>query len=210
MSDERRRYLLRQRLIALPGGSARTGAPDLDPDGLSDTLDGGGGQRPRGPVPLRIVRDWDEDARRNAYTQAEDAAALDPDAADFLLDCLRADPASGSESDASDGDSVNGEVGIYGSDGDDDALFGDPSPSGKRGGASRPKPFDPMRMLARVARYYRWSHLDIMRLPWRTFLGYVREADVMTQEEKADMDREMARGRSRYGSPAAAAGGRWE
>jgi hypothetical protein len=109
--------------------------------------------------------DWDEDARRAAWQQARDVALRDPDAAAVLMAHLDATSTSASRAHPS----------------------GDPrrAPAAERP-ASAPSatPFDPMRLFARIARFYGWTHAEIMATPWRTLLGYAREAEIMSSEDR--------------------------
>jgi hypothetical protein len=49
--------------------------------------------------------------------------------------------------------------------------------------------YDPMRLYARMARFYRFSNESMDHMHFPTFFGYVREADLMIAEEKAEIDR---------------------
>jgi hypothetical protein len=207
---------LRQRLTALPGGS------DGEPEELggsrpsrSDAARAGAGAG-AGSIPLHIVRRWDRDARVAAWEQAQAASERDPDAAAHLLDCLSADPADPSQAPAASRATTDDGTAPDWPDrrnwpdqpdwvADDAADDTPPSPP-LMVARSATTPFDPMRLLARVARYYRWSHQDILRTPWRTFLGYLREADIMSQEEKAAMDAELAKGRRESGGAGSGVG----
>ena len=123
------------------------------------------------------MRRWDTDARVGAWEEAQRAGERDPDAAAYLLACLRAD-ARGNGNGDGNGD---GDPDAADADTDDEALMPAPVASSAVAGG---KPFDPMRLLARVAKFYGFSHRELMRMPWRAFLGYAREADIMNQEEQ--------------------------
>lgn len=166
------RYTLRQRLIALPGGSESGTATSDSPDRPARPVRG-----VAGPTPLHIVRRWDSDARLAAWEQAQTASDRDPDAAAHLLACLSAD--SVHQADAPQVEQVEQVE-------PDTSRF------------SRRKPFDLMRLIAHVAKYYAFSDHDIMRLPWKRFLAYAREAEIMTEEENQRMQDEMARTRANY------------
>jgi hypothetical protein len=51
------------------------------------------------------------------------------------------------------------------------------------------EPYDPMRIYARMSKYYGWSHQDMEQMHFVTFFGYVREANEMSEEEKAEYER---------------------
>jgi hypothetical protein len=44
--------------------------------------------------------------------------------------------------------------------------------------------YDPIKLYARLAKYYGWSHKDIDLLHYATFFGYVRETQDLIDEEK--------------------------
>ena len=117
-------------------------------------------------MPLHIVRGWDTDARDGAWREAQRAGERDPDAAAYLIACLRADGDNDGDNDEADTETV-------------DAVSRQQSARLKA-----PKAFDPMRLIARYRKFYGGSHQHLMRMPWPTFLGYVREADIMNQEEQ--------------------------
>ncbi len=64
-------------------------------------------------------------------------------------------------------------------------------------------PFDPMRLYARMARYYRFSHQEMEQMHFVTFFGYLREAQIMNDEEKAENDRIRHQGSVQQHAPGA-------
>lgn len=57
----------------------------------------------------------------------------------------------------------------------------------KRGKPSRigiKEPYDPMKLYARMKKYYGMSHAEMNEMHYATFFGYVREAQVMQEEEE--------------------------
>lgn len=54
--------------------------------------------------------------------------------------------------------------------------------------------YDPMRLYARMAKFYGWSHNQIDAMHFVTFFGYVREAQIMLDEEKAAYNTPAANG----------------
>lgn len=56
--------------------------------------------------------------------------------------------------------------------------------------------YDPMRLYARMAKYYGWSHNQIDAMHFVTFFGYVREAQIMLDEEKATYTTPAANGQA--------------
>lgn len=64
------------------------------------------------------------------------------------------------------------------------------------------EPYDPMRIYARMAKYYGWTHEAMERMHFVTFFAYVREASVMNDEEKAEYERGVRRQQqSQQGTP---------
>ena len=62
----------------------------------------------------------------------------------------------------------------------------------KRGGIVQPigkEPYDPMKLYARMSKYYGWSHREMDNMHFPTFFGYVREAQIISDEEKAEYDK---------------------
>jgi hypothetical protein len=65
----------------------------------------------------------------------------------------------------------------------------------KRGKTTRlsgREPYDPMKLYARMKKYYGMSHAEMDSLHFATFFGYVREAQIMIDEEKAEYDKTRA------------------
>jgi hypothetical protein len=65
----------------------------------------------------------------------------------------------------------------------------------KRGKTTRlsgREPYDPMRLYARMKKYYGMSHAEMDSMHFATFFGYVREAQIMIDEEKAEYDKARA------------------
>ncbi|GAC1471399.1 MAG: hypothetical protein PVSMB5_20010 [Ktedonobacteraceae bacterium] len=50
-------------------------------------------------------------------------------------------------------------------------------------------PYDPMKLYARMAKYYGWSHESMEHMHFPTFFAYLREANEMIEEEKREYDR---------------------
>ena len=51
------------------------------------------------------------------------------------------------------------------------------------------EPYDPMKIYARMAKYYGWSHDQMERMHFVTFFAYVREASEMIEEERREYER---------------------
>lgn len=49
--------------------------------------------------------------------------------------------------------------------------------------------YDPMKLYAQMAKYYGWSHKEMDWMHFPTFFGYVREANLMIEKEKAEIAR---------------------
>lgn len=49
--------------------------------------------------------------------------------------------------------------------------------------------YDPMKIYARMAKYYGWSHESMEQMHFPTFFAYVREASAMIEEEKREYDK---------------------
>lgn len=56
------------------------------------------------------------------------------------------------------------------------------------------EPYDPMKLYARMKKYYGMSHAEMDSMHYATFFGYVREAQVMIDEEKAEYDKARQQG----------------
>lgn len=56
-------------------------------------------------------------------------------------------------------------------------------------GSPAREPYDPMRLYARMAKYYGWSHSEMEQMHFATFFAYAREANEMIEEEKREYDR---------------------
>ncbi len=108
--------------------------------------------------------EWDEEAIEQAYEQARTLDTCDPAAAKQL----RAQAHYAQQR-------KRGQVSS-----DETMLLG--------------KTYDPMRLYARMAKYYGFSHrtMDTMHIP--TFFGYVREASIMIDEEQAEIDKKNKAG----------------
>jgi hypothetical protein len=46
-----------------------------------------------------------------------------------------------------------------------------------------------MKLYARMAKFYGFPHDQMDRMHFRTFFGYVREANIMVEQEKAEYER---------------------
>lgn len=51
------------------------------------------------------------------------------------------------------------------------------------------EPYDPMKLYARMAKYYGWSHSEMEQMHFPTFFAYVREANEMMEDEKREYER---------------------
>lgn len=63
------------------------------------------------------------------------------------------------------------------------------------------EPYDPMKVYARVAKYYGWSHEAIDMMHFVTLFGYVREMHKMNEDEKAEYDRARRNGTQATAAP---------
>jgi hypothetical protein len=61
--------------------------------------------------------------------------------------------------------------------------------SGSATDRSGREPYDPVRIYARMAKYYGWSMRDMEQMHFPLFFAMVREASEMNEEEKAEYDR---------------------
>lgn len=61
--------------------------------------------------------------------------------------------------------------------------------TGQVPGASTREPYDPMKIYARMAKYYGWSFEQMQNMHFITFFAFVREASEMNEEEKREIER---------------------
>ena len=54
-------------------------------------------------------------------------------------------------------------------------------------GPSQPSGYDPMMLFARVARFYRFSDRDMDEMHYPRFFAYVRNANIMIEEDKRQL-----------------------
>lgn len=174
MSDERRRYNARQRQLA------NTSNP------TSDTTATRGNELP--PLATRyaiVAPDWDEEAIEEARQQA--ALLLDMNANDqtALLMLEKARLAEIALSADEDTDTDTGAVSTSSSS----SASSTTSTSATPRQHAHAKPFDPARLFARLAKYYRFSDSDMRQMPFKRLLMYAREMDIMLEEENAAYDK---------------------
>ena len=124
---------------------------------------------------------WDDEAHASAWEQVDAVSDRDSDAALYLHQVALVQSAASIEPEIVDDHSQPSPV---------DAPASSPRLLRLR---PRADAFDVMRFFEAIAAEYHWSHEQIMGVPWKTLLGYAREAELRHErEERAIRDAQRA------------------